>query len=59
MASNYEVTKIKMRQEFLKYDQEEMIHRFPVTADDDYLCFSLMGGEARVDRKTGEVFCRF
>ena len=57
MQSNYERMKQQTRQDFLKYDQEEIIRRFHLEADDRYLSFVFLGGKCRVDRKTGDVEC--
>ena len=57
MISNYEITKKKTQSEFLKYDQEEMIRRFHLAADEDYLYFPFLGRECRVGRKDGIVEC--
>ena len=57
MESNYEKTKRRTQGEFLKYDQAEMIRRFALDADEEYLCFRFMGNSCRVDRQTGAVEC--
>ena len=36
-TSNYDVAKIRARESFLGYDQEEMIRRFSLVHDADYL----------------------
>ena len=53
--SNYEVTKIEMRESFLSYDQEEMIRKFALKHDEQYLYLRLMGRDYRIDRKDGSV----
>ncbi len=57
MESNYEKTRRKMQDEFLKYDQQNMIDRFLLESDDRYLSFMFMESPCRVDRKTGGVEC--
>lgn len=57
MISNYEITKRKTQSEFLQYDQEEMIRRFHLEADGDWLYFPFLGRECRVGRKSGVVEC--
>lgn len=53
--SNYEITKIEMRESFLSYDQEEMIRKFSLAHDEHYLYLCLMGRDYRIDRKDGSV----
>lgn len=52
-TSNYEITKRRVCQEFLKYDQEKMIQKFALRADEDYLYIGYLGRCYRIDRKTG------
>lgn len=58
MESNYEKMKRQMAAQFLTYPQAEMIRRFGLTADADFLSFPFLGGDCRVERKTGKVWCR-
>ena len=57
MESNYEITKRKTQRAFLQYDQAEMIERFHLDADEEYLCFPFFGSDCRVNRKNGVVEC--
>ena len=57
MDSNYEITKHKMQEEFLRYDQEKIIERFPLNRDAEYLRFLFFGRACRIGRKTGRVEC--
>ena len=57
MTSNYEKMKRQMQGEFLKYDQDEMIKRFKIDANERYLMIDFMGGICRIARKTGFVEC--
>ena len=58
MPSNYDKTQSLMQQEFLKYDQNEMISRFALDSDEKYLSFGFLGSECRVERASGAVECR-
>ena len=42
----------------MRYDQQEMIDRFGLGADDSWLKLRFLGEDCRVSRKTGEVQCR-
>lgn len=53
--SNYELTKRKMQTEFLRYDQEEMIQKFSLAADERYLYLALLRRPHRIDRHSGLV----
>ena len=55
MASNYEITRDRMRIEFLKYDQEHMIRKFSLKSDRSYLYISFMQRAYRISRRTGVV----
>ena len=35
--SNYEITKRRVQKDFLKYDQEKMMQKFSLKADENYL----------------------
>jgi hypothetical protein len=53
--SNYEVTKKKMQQEFLKYDQADMIEKFALQCEDAYLYLAFVGRMYRIGRSDGLV----
>ena len=52
-VSNYEITKRRVQGDFLKYDQEKMIQKFALKADENYLYIKFIGHCYRIDRKTG------
>ena len=51
--SNYEITKKRVQGEFVKYDQEQMIQKFSLKADENYLYINFLGHFYRIHRKTG------
>ena len=51
--SNYEITKRRVQNEFLKYDQEKMIEKFHLKSDEDYLYIKFIGHDYRLCRKNG------
>lgn len=53
--SNYEITKERAQEEFLKYPQEKMIEKFSLKHDADYLYLEFIKREFRIDRKTGKI----
>ena len=53
--SNYDVTRNKMEQEFIRYDQEQMIRKFSLENTLEYLFIPLAGEKFRIDRSTGRV----
>lgn len=53
--SNYEQMKIQMQDHFLDYDQETMIRRFSLQADEAYLYLNFLGRPYRVSRINGRV----
>lgn len=53
--TNFEKMCAEGRPIFLSYDQEEMIRRFSLRADDEYLYPVYLGEELRLDRKTGDL----
>lgn len=63
--SNYEITKRKMQKEFLNYNQKEMIQKFCLDHDADYIYIKFLGHMYRVHRGDGNVtwsddgFCTF
>ena len=54
---NYEYTKEQSRSRFLEYDQEHMIRRFSLRADENHLYVPFAGGKYRIDRPR-ELFHR-
>lgn len=54
-VSNYEITRNRMRDEFIKYDQEKMIRKFLLKNDGQYLYLDFMGRPYRINRKNGVV----
>lgn len=52
-VSNYEVTKRRVQSEFLKYDQEKMIHKFGLEHDEQYLYIKFVGHLYRISRVNG------
>ena len=52
-VSNYEITKRRVQGEFLKYDQEKMIRKFDLEAEENYLYIHFIGHLYRICRKTG------
>ncbi|MDO5134889.1 MAG: DUF3786 domain-containing protein [Eubacteriales bacterium] len=53
--SNYEITRNKMRGEFLKYEQAPFIKKFSLKCDDDYIYIDFVGRPYRIHRHTGVV----
>lgn len=53
--SNYEIVRDRMELEFVKYDQMEMIRKFALQHDNDFLYISFVGREYRICRTTGRV----
>ena len=51
--SNYEITKRRVQKGFLKYDQEKMIQKFSLKADENYLYITFIGHSYRICRKSG------
>ena len=54
-TSNYDVAKIRARESFLGYDQEEMIRKFSLVHDADYLYIRFVGRDYKVGRRDGSV----
>lgn len=52
-VSNYEITKKRVQKDFLKYEQEKMIHKFALEADEKYLYINFICRSYRIHRKTG------
>ena len=53
--SNYEQMKRQMQGHFLEYDQQNMIRKFRLSADDDFLYLNFLSRPYRVNRRTGLV----
>lgn len=53
--SNYDRMRDRMEQEFVKYDQKEMIRKFSLEHDEEYLYLPFVGREYRVNRRNGRV----
>lgn len=52
-VSNYEVTKRRVQKEFLKYDQNDMIEKFKLKSEEDFLYIKFIGHDYRLNRKNG------
>lgn len=55
MESNYEKQVYIARELFCKYDQDEMIRKFHLKHDADWLYLMFLNREYRVSRKSGEI----
>ncbi len=55
VISNYEITRNKMEQEFVRYDQEQMVQRFHLQHTPRHLFIDFVGERYRIDRQTGRV----
>lgn len=53
--SNYDIMRDRMELEFIKYDQLEMIRKFSLRYDKDYLYLRFIGREYRVNRSNGRI----
>lgn len=53
--NNYEKMRDQMRPCFLTYDQEEMIRKFSLRSDSEYLYLAFCGRQYRVSRNSGIV----
>lgn len=53
--SNYDITRIKMEKEFVRYDQAQMIEKFHLRHTPEYLFITFLGAEYRINRETGKV----
>ena len=54
-VSNYDKMRDSMESVFLKYDQTQMIEKFHLIHDTEYLYIDFVGRTYRVDRKSGRV----
>lgn len=52
---NYAIQAEHARRIFLTRDQAEILKKSPVTADEDYIHFTLLFQPCRVDRRTGRI----
>lgn len=52
---NYDLMRDRMELEFAKYDQQEMIRKFSLRHDDDFLYLPFVGREYRIHRANGRV----
>ena len=53
--SNYEIMKKQMSSEFVKYDQEKMIRKFGLKADENYIYIRFVERDYRINRTNGKV----
>ena len=53
--SNYDVTRDRVEGEFLKYDQDNMIEKFHLVFDENFLYLRFLACDYRVNRKTGRL----
>lgn len=53
MAGNYDKQVLMSRELFLKYDQQEMVDKFHLQNDEDYIYIQLLDRMHRISRKTG------
>lgn len=53
--SNYEIMKLQMQKEFLKYNQEKMIQKFQLLHDADYIYIHFIGHQYQIHRTSGKT----
>ncbi len=53
--SNYLIMRDQMKLEFLKYDQQAMIDKFYLDADDEFIYITMLRRPHRISRTTGTV----
>ena len=53
--TNYDKTREDAEQHFLAYDQEKMIRKFSLKADEKYLYLRFVGRDYRISRKNGRI----
>ena len=53
--SNYEITRNATEAKFPEYDQEQIISRFHLKNDGEYIYVDFVGREYRISRQTGKV----
>lgn len=54
-VSNYEIAKKNTQKIFLEYDQNEMIEKWKLTSDDDFIYVEMLGRAYRINRADGDV----
>lgn len=54
-ASNYDIMRDRMELEFAKYDQMEMIRKFSLRYDKDFLYLRFVGRDYRINRTNGRI----
>ena len=52
---NYQTTLVRTRELFLKYDQQAIIDRFSLNADERYLYLTFVARPYRIERATGAI----
>lgn len=52
---NYQITLVRTRELFLKYDQQAIIDRFSLNADERYLYLTFVASPYRIERATGTI----
>ena len=55
MADNYRIQMQNAQRFFLTYDQEKLIRKFRLKADDDFLYLTMFSSPYRLNRHTGEL----
>ena len=55
MADNYAIQMANAQKFFLTYDQEKLIRKFHLRADEDYLYFTMFSSPYRLSRHTGSL----
>lgn len=53
IKSNYEIIKERMAERFLTYDQEGIIRKLSLRADEEYLYLTFLSFGYRVNRRNG------
>ena len=56
MIDNYEKSSLAASRRFLEYDQEELLARWPLAHDDNWIYVTFIGEEYRIDRATGRIY---
>jgi hypothetical protein len=56
--NNYAIMTSQARERFLTYDQEAMIRKFGLSADQEFLYLSFAGAPCRIRRTDGTLFCQ-
>lgn len=54
-VSNYEITKRRVAESFLAYDQKKMIQKFGLESDENYIYIKFIGHQYRVHRSNGLI----